>query len=75
MKEIGLVNYPGRSCEQRIPVNFKSSDGTVGRKKVYHKKSAEVIVGITTNTEGPNVYMMFVHHKQCLNSSKLRIIS
>lgn len=29
----GLVNYPGRSCGQRIPVNFKNSNGTVGRKR------------------------------------------
>mgnify|MGYP007124251566 CR=1 FL=1 len=40
VKEKGLVNYPGRSCEQRIPVNFKNSNGTVGRKKGCHKKSA-----------------------------------
>jgi hypothetical protein len=43
--------------------------------KVCHKKSAEVIVGITPNTEGPNVYMMFTHHKQCLNSSTSRMVS
>ena len=75
MKVRGLLNYPGRSCEQRIPVNFKNSNGTVGRKKVCHKKSAEVVVGRTHNTEGPNVYMMFTHHKQCLNSSKSRMVS
>ena len=61
MKVRGLVNYPGRSCEQRIPVNFKNSNGTVGQKKVCHKKSAEVIVVRPHNTEGPNVYMMFTH--------------
>ena len=33
VKVRGLVNYPGRSCGQRIPVNFKNSDGTVGRKR------------------------------------------
>ena len=32
---------------------FKNSDGKVGRNKVYHEKSAEVVVG-TVNTEGPN---------------------
>ena len=53
------MNYPGRSCEQRIPVNFKNSNGTVGRKKVCHKKAAEVIVGRTHNAEGPNVYIVF----------------
>ena len=37
---------------------FKISDGTIGRKKVCHKKSAEVIVGMNTHTEGPNVYMV-----------------
>lgn len=37
---------------------FKSSAGNIGRKKVCHKKSAEVIVGMNTNTEGPNVYMV-----------------
>ena len=40
VKVRGLLNYPGRSCEQRIPVNFKNSNGTVGRKKGCHKKSA-----------------------------------
>lgn len=33
---------------------FKNSDGNVGRNKVHHEKSAEVVVG-TANTEGPNV--------------------
>ena len=39
VKERGLVNYPGRSCEQRIPVNFKNSNGTVGRKGLSQKVS------------------------------------
>ena len=34
VKVRGLVNYPGRFCGQRIPVNFKSSDGTIGRKRI-----------------------------------------
>lgn len=37
---------------------FKISDGTIGRKKVYHKKSAEVVVGRDIYTKGPNVYMV-----------------
>ena len=38
---------------------FKISDGKVGRNKVYHEKSAEVVVG-TTNTEGPNVCIVLI---------------
>ena len=38
---------------------FKNSDGRVGRNKVYHEKSAEVVVG-TANTEGPNVCIVLI---------------
>ncbi|MBP5362933.1 MAG: hypothetical protein J6Y71_07955 [Ruminococcus sp.] len=38
---------------------FKISDGKVGRNKVYHEKSAEVVVG-TANTEGPNVCIVLI---------------
>ena len=41
--------------------NFKIRDGKVGRNKVYHEKSAEVIVGIA-NTEGPNVCIVSTHY-------------
>ena len=37
VKVRGLVNYPVRSCGQRIPVNFKNSNGTVGRKRFVAK--------------------------------------
>lgn len=50
MKEIGFMSYPGRSYGRGSLVNFKISDSTLGQKKVYHKKSDEVIVG--RNTEG-----------------------
>ena len=37
VKVRGLVNYPERFCGQRNPVNFKSSDGTVGRERLVTK--------------------------------------
>lgn len=37
VKVRGLVNYPERFCGQRIPVNFKSSDGTVCRERLVTK--------------------------------------
>ena len=32
VKEIGLVNYPGRSLRRLSPRNFKISDGNIVRK-------------------------------------------
>ena len=33
VKEIGFMNYPGRSCGRGSLVNFKISDSTLGRKR------------------------------------------
>ena len=38
---------------------FKNGDGNVGRNKVYHEKSAEIVVG-TANTEGPNLCIVLI---------------
>lgn len=38
VKEIGLMNYPGRSFGQGILGNFKNSDSTLGRKR-FTKRS------------------------------------
>ena len=38
---------------------FKISDGKVGRNKVCHEKSAEVVVG-KANTEGLNVCIVLI---------------
>ena len=58
-KREGCVDYPERSHGRLSPKSLKNSDGRVGRNKVYHEKSAEVVVG-TANTEGPNVCIVLI---------------
>ena len=47
MKEIGLVNYPGRPHRQRSPISLKSVMVSCAIEKAYCEESAEVIVGVS----------------------------
>ncbi len=38
------MNYPVRSCGQRIPVNFKNSNGTVGRKRFVTRSQLRLVL-------------------------------